>query len=78
MHVLQPNFQAIALGYAVDACSPLLVERYQWGETTPIRNVFEGLEVHVAVRDTDACLYKVGFQVTLVGRIIALHIRAGM
>ena len=51
--------QSIDAGYAVDSCTPMLVGRN-----------FDGLEVVVGVRDTDAYLYKIGFQVTVLGKIV--------
>lgn len=37
------------------------------------RIVFSGLEVVVGVRDTDAYIYKLGFQVTLLGNIVLME-----
>jgi hypothetical protein len=38
----------------------------------PVGNIFTGIDVDVAVRDSDAWLYRVGYSITLVGRIVFL------
>jgi len=61
--------QSVNAGYAVDSYRPLLADR-QDPNLGSIPRVFDGLEVDVAVRDTDAVILRVGYQVTLVGRIV--------
>ena len=36
----------------------------------PVANLFNGINVDVAVRDTDAWIYKVGYNITLLGKIV--------
>ena len=36
---------------------------------TPVGNLFDGINVNVAVRDTDAILPRVSYHITLVGKI---------
>lgn len=57
---------AVDAGFAVDAFRPILIS----AGVERIPNVFEYLEVDLAVRDTDAWLYRVGYQITLLGRIV--------
>lgn len=52
---------SINAGYAVNSCNPI-IDSY-------LRNRFSGLEVVVGAQDTDSYLFKVGFQVTLLGKI---------
>src|SRR5215212_2714401 len=40
----------------------------------PVGNLYTGLQVDVAVRDTDAWLYRVGYNILLLGRIVFLTI----
>lgn len=68
-------------GYAVDSCKPVLVDQYNWEDfdrTNPIRNTFDGLNVGVAVRGANTYVHKIGFQVTLLGKVRVVHVRAGM
>jgi hypothetical protein len=38
----------------------------------PVKNIFSGIDVDVAVRDSDAWIYRVGYNVTLLGKIVFL------
>ncbi|MEJ7827835.1 MAG: hypothetical protein WKF91_06560 [Segetibacter sp.] len=38
----------------------------------PINNLYTGIQVDVAVRDTDAILYRVSYNITLLGKIVFL------
>jgi hypothetical protein len=63
--------QSIDSGFAVDAWRPnhfgsgteVLVNR-------PVNNLFSGVNVDLAVRDTDAWLYRLSYHITLLGRIV--------
>jgi hypothetical protein len=59
---------SIYTGYAVDSCQPLF---QSWPHPSTL---FESLEVVVGVRGAGAYLYKVGFQVTLLGRILLVNV----
>ena len=41
---------------------------------TPVGNLFQGITVDVAVRDTDAILHRVSYHITLVGKIVFLKV----
>jgi hypothetical protein len=62
--------QSINSGFAVDTWRP-----NQFGSGTnvlsnqPINNIFSGINVDVAVRDTDASIFRVGYNITLLGKI---------
>ena len=36
----------------------------------PVNNLFNGVNVDLAVRDTDAWLYRIGYNITLLGKIV--------
>jgi hypothetical protein len=63
--------QSIDSGFAVDAWRPhhfgsgmdVLADR-------AVNNLFSGVDVDLAVRDTDAWLYRLSYNVTLLGRIV--------
>lgn len=63
--------QSIDSGFAVDAWRP-----NHFGSGTdvlssrPVNNLFAGINVDLAVRDTDAWLYRVGYNITLLGKIV--------
>jgi hypothetical protein len=58
-------------GFAVDAWRP---SPFSSGNDAfsgqPVGNIFTGIVVDVAVRDSDAWLYRVGYNITLEGRIV--------
>jgi hypothetical protein len=62
-------------GFAVDAWRP---DHFDNGidafSHQPVGNLYTGLQVDVAVRDTDAWLYGVGYNILLLGRIVFLAI----
>ena len=62
--------QSIDAGFAGDAWRPA---PFNSGTDVvshqPVNNIFTGINVDVAVRDTDAWLYRVGYNITLLGRI---------
>jgi len=63
--------QSINSGFAVDAWRP-----NHFGSGTdvlsnrPVNNLFVGINVDLAVRDTDAWLYRIGYNITLLGKIV--------
>jgi hypothetical protein len=38
----------------------------------PVNNIFNGINVDVAIRDTDAWIYRLGYNITLLGKIAFL------
>ena len=62
-------------GFAVDVWRP---DHFDNGidafSHQPVGNLYTGLQVDVAVRDTDAWLYRVGYNILLLGRIVFLAI----
>ena len=59
--------QSVDAGYAADAFRPIFITR---GASTPL---FDTLEVDLAVRDTDAFIYRIGYHLTLVGTIVEVE-----
>jgi hypothetical protein len=63
--------QSINSGHAVNAWRP---NRFGSGPDVltgrPVGNLFSGLNVDLAVRDSDAWLFRLGYHVTLIGRIV--------
>jgi hypothetical protein len=57
-------------GFAVDLWRPNPFESKLGFSNTMIGNLFSGVLVDVAVRDTDAVLHRVSYSVTLVGKIV--------
>jgi hypothetical protein len=62
---------SVNAGYGVDEVTPILVNP---GGPQPIPNQFGGLAVKAVVRDSDAFLLRVGYYVTLLGRIVDVPI----
>lgn len=62
--------QSINAGFAVDVWRP---SPFQTGTDIlthrPVNNIFTGVNVDAAVRDTDAWIYRLGYNITLLGRI---------
>jgi hypothetical protein len=65
--------QSINSGFAVDVWRP---NHFATGTDAfthaPVGNIFTGVNVDVAISDTDAVLYRIGYNVTLLGRIVFL------
>ena len=63
--------QSINAGFAVDVWRP---NHFATGTDalthSPVGNLFTGINVDVAVSDTDAWIYRVGYNVTLLGKIV--------
>jgi hypothetical protein len=62
---------SVNAGFGVDDVTPILVTA---GGPQPIPNQFDGIAVQAAVRDSDAYLLRIGYNVTLLGRIIDVPI----
>jgi hypothetical protein len=62
--------ESINAGFAVDDWRPApFAEAYDIVANAIIGNVFDGIFVDLAVRDSDAWLYRVGYHITLLGKI---------
>ena len=65
--------QSINAGFAVDVWRP---NHFATGTDAfthaPVNNIFTGINVDVAVSDTDAWIYRIGYNVTLLGKIVFL------
>jgi len=58
-------------GFAVDVWRPTPFGQVQDVLTGQlVGNIFNGIDVDVAVRDSDAWIYRVGYNITLVGKIV--------
>ena len=63
--------QSINSGFAVEVwrANPLITVNDAF-TNAPISNVFDGIQIDVAVQDTDAFIRRVSFQIVLVGKIV--------
>jgi hypothetical protein len=60
-------------GFAVDVWRPTpFVHTTDVASGNPVDNVFNGIDVDVAVRNDRAILHRVSYHVTLVGKIVFL------
>jgi hypothetical protein len=63
--------ESINSGFAVDTWRP-----NHFGSGTDVlsnqhvNNIFSGINVDVAVRDTDAIIHRLGYNITLLGKIV--------
>jgi hypothetical protein len=63
--------QSINSGFAVDAWRPNHFGNGRNALTNqPVNNLFTGINADLAVRDTDAWLYRLGYNITLLGKIV--------
>jgi hypothetical protein len=63
--------QSINSGFAVDAWRPNHFGNGRNALTNqPVNNLFAGINADLAVRDTDAWLYRLGYNITLLGKIV--------
>ncbi len=60
--------EALDAGFAVDAFRPIFTTRDNFPQ------IFDSLEVDLAVRDTDAFIFRIGYHLTLVGRVVEVAI----
>ena len=67
--------QSINSGFAVDVWRPThFATGIDAFTHLPVGNIFAGINVDVAVRDTDAWIFRVGYNITLLGKIVFLSI----
>jgi len=67
--------QSINSGFAVDVWRPThFATGIDAFTHQPVGNIFTGIDVDVAVRDTDAFLFRVGYNISLLGKIAFLVI----
>jgi len=65
--------QSIDAGFAVDVWRPNHFANGTDAIThSPVGNIFTGINVDVAVRDTDAWIFRIGYNITLLGKIVFL------
>lgn len=62
--------QSVNSGFAVERWRPNPFDSMKDFSNVTVNNLFSGIQVDVAVRDTDAWLFRLSFQVTLLGRIV--------
>ena len=62
--------ESINSGFAVDVWRPNPFQTWTGFSNTQVTNLFDGIQVDVAVRDTDAILYRLSYNITLLGRIV--------
>lgn len=65
--------QSVNSGFAVDVWRPTHFATGKDAFTNlPVGNIFSGIDVDVAVRDTGAWIFRVGYNITLLGKIVFL------
>ena len=65
--------QSVNSGFAVDVWRPTHFDTGTDAFTNlPVGNIFSGIDVDVAVRDMDAWIFRVGYNITLLGKIVFL------
>jgi Peptidase family M23 len=57
-------------GFAVEVWRPNPFVTHTDFSNTPVSNIFDGVQVDVSVRDSDAWLYSVSYNITLRGKIV--------
>ena len=63
--------ESVNSGFAVDVWRPNPFNTATHAVTNlPVDHLFEGIQVDVAVRDTDAYIFRLGYNITLLGRIV--------
>jgi hypothetical protein len=63
--------QSVNSGFAVDAWRPNhFGSGTEFGSNAQIGNIFNGINVDVAVSDVDAWLYRISYNITLLGKIV--------
>jgi len=61
---------AVDAGFAVDSWRPLFGLGIESETGAEIKNIFYGLEIDIGARDPEAWLYRVGYHVTLIGKMV--------
>ena len=62
--------QSVNAGFAVDSWQPSTFETgTNVATNSDVGNVFTGIDVNAAASDTDAWIYRIGYNITLVGKI---------
>ena len=72
--VFEKNSGGVDAGYAVDAWRPSPFESGTDLDGTPASRLFAGIDVDVAVRNTKATLFRLGYNFTLLGKIAAFPV----
>ena len=63
--------QSVNSGFSIETWRPHQFETSQDALTgAPVNNIFQGIDVDVGVRDSDAWLYRLSYHCTLLGRIV--------
>lgn len=62
--------ESINSGFAVDVWRPNPFQTMTGFSNTQVTNLFDGIQVDVAVRDTDAILSRLSYNIVLLGRIV--------
>ena len=63
--------QSVNSGFAVDVWRPNpFFTATDLATNAQVSNLFAGIQADIAVRDSDAYLYRVGYHITLIGRIV--------
>ena len=63
--------ESVNSGFAVDVFRPHpYFTATDFFTNTARSNLFAGIEVDAAVRDSDAYLYRLGYRITLVGKVV--------
>jgi hypothetical protein len=63
--------QAVNAGFAVDGWRPTpFLSGTDIVSQQPVANLFSGINVDVAVRDSDAWIFRIGYHISLLGKIV--------
>jgi hypothetical protein len=69
------NGESIDSGFAVDTWRP---NSFGTGTNVltnrPVGNLFSGVNADLAVRDADAWLFRLGYNITLIGKIVFINV----
>jgi len=70
--VFEKNTGSVDAGFAVNAWRPTPFELDAIDiHNNPVSNLFQGIDVDLAVRNKNATLYRVGYNITLLGKIVS-------
>ena len=70
--VFDKDSGTVDAGFAVDAWQPSPF-RYSQSGSEAVGQIFNGIDVDIAVRNTKGQFYRIGYRITLFGRIALLH-----